>query len=161
MGPASDIKTHARADEVQEALGYRDEQWHWFYWLTREEAKKLITLHPDCPTYTSFPPREQIQLLERLNATLSNEGIPPITSQVLKWRMSTLIRDLKKRQQRKSKVGIACISAVILIVVHTSRHSSPGFKFGSRCQDGPAFKLSSRCFYCFQHVIRSHKGYMM
>ncbi|KAF2679535.1 hypothetical protein K458DRAFT_346456 [Lentithecium fluviatile CBS 122367] len=92
-----DVKMNDRPDKVKAALGYRDEQWHRFYWLTKEEARSLITAHPECLTYASFSATERIQLLDRLNAALAADGIPIINATVLKWRMTSLVREMRRK----------------------------------------------------------------
>ncbi|KAF2259141.1 hypothetical protein CC78DRAFT_548579 [Lojkania enalia] len=94
------IRMNARPDEVQEAIGFRDEQWHRFYWITKVEAKQLLKDHPEWGSYTSFPASDRISLLDRMNTALSIEGIPPITANVLKWRMSNLVREFRRREAR-------------------------------------------------------------
>lgn len=36
-------------------------------------------------------------MLERINARLSAEGIPPVEMIILKWRVSQLLRDIQRK----------------------------------------------------------------
>jgi hypothetical protein len=103
----------ARPDEVQDAIGYTDDQWHRFYvslfnligrrlgvdgaqMVTRNEAKTLLNQHA-WRSYTEIPANERTILLKRVNDTLSAEDIPEVSAKALRWRMTNLIRDFKKK----------------------------------------------------------------
>lgn len=56
-------------------------------------------------------------MLERINARLSAEGIPPVEMIILKWRVSQLLRDI----QRKYEAG-----SMLQGIPGTSSGSGPG-----------------------------------
>jgi hypothetical protein len=66
--------------------------------ITRSEAKTLLQEHP-WESYTQFPADVRSDLLIRVNASLSAETIPVITARTLRWRMSILVRDFKKKKK--------------------------------------------------------------
>ncbi|KAF2244122.1 hypothetical protein BU26DRAFT_522831 [Trematosphaeria pertusa] len=92
---------------VREAIGFDDAQWHRFYWLTKEEAQKLLRDHPKWATYEDVSTSECAGLLARINETLAKDHIPTITEDVLRWRMTRVIRERRRSQAAGGITGSA------------------------------------------------------
>ncbi|KAI4632214.1 uncharacterized protein J4E87_001686 [Alternaria ethzedia] len=95
------IRINATVQEARTAANHSQEQWDRFYFITKDEARQLAEAHPDWKRWILIPANEKEQMLERINARLSAEGIPPVEMIILKWRVSQLLRDI----QRKYAVG--------------------------------------------------------
>ncbi|XP_014557953.1 hypothetical protein COCVIDRAFT_95559 [Bipolaris victoriae FI3] len=91
------IRINATVQEARTAANHSQEQWDRFYFITKDEARQLAEAHPDWKRWILIPANEKEQMLERINARLSAEGIPPVEMIILKWRVSQLLRDIQRK----------------------------------------------------------------
>ncbi|EDU48626.1 conserved hypothetical protein [Pyrenophora tritici-repentis Pt-1C-BFP] len=100
------IRINATVQEARTAANHSQEQWDRFYFITKDEARQLAEAHPDWKRWILIPANEKEQMLERINARLRAEGIPPVEMIILKWRVSQLLRDIQRKyvwSKRRSK----------------------------------------------------------
>jgi hypothetical protein len=62
--------------------------------FTKNEARSINKKQPTW-TWPDVPPDDKKAVHDRVNAQLSNENIPEISEDVLKWRMTQCMRDVK------------------------------------------------------------------
>ncbi|CAA9960071.1 hypothetical protein PTMSG1_03477 [Pyrenophora teres f. maculata] len=91
------IRINATVQEARTAANHSQEQWDRFYFITKDEARQLAEAHPDWKRWILIPANEKEQMLERINARLRAEGIPPVEMIILKWRVSQLLRDIQRK----------------------------------------------------------------
>ncbi|KAF2190716.1 hypothetical protein K469DRAFT_697949 [Zopfia rhizophila CBS 207.26] len=91
------IRINATVNEARAAAGHNKEQWDRFYFITKDEAKRLSEAHPDWTRWILIPANEKDKMLERINERLVAEDIPPVEMIILKWRMSQLLRDIQRK----------------------------------------------------------------
>ncbi|KAH6870517.1 hypothetical protein BKA58DRAFT_178374 [Alternaria rosae] len=96
------IRINATVQEARTAANHSQEQWDRFYFITKDEARQLAEAHPDWKRWILIPANEKEQMLERINARLSAEGIPPVEMIILKWRVSQLLRDIQRKYEAGS-----------------------------------------------------------
>ncbi|KAA8618779.1 hypothetical protein A1F94_005720 [Pyrenophora tritici-repentis] len=93
------IRINATVQEARTAANHSQEQWDRFYFITKDEARQLAEAHPDWKRWILIPANEKEQMLERINARLRAEGIPPVEMIILKWRVSQLLRDIQRKYE--------------------------------------------------------------
>jgi hypothetical protein len=91
------IRINATVNEARAAAGHNKEQWDRFYFITKDEAKRLSEAHPDWQRWILIPANEKELMLERINDRLIAEDIPAVEMIILKWRMSQLLRDIQRK----------------------------------------------------------------
>ncbi|KAF2201700.1 hypothetical protein GQ43DRAFT_440366 [Delitschia confertaspora ATCC 74209] len=91
------IRINATVNEARAAAGHNKEQWDRFYFITKDEAKRLSEAHPDWTRWILIPANEKEIMLERINERLLAEDIPAVEMIILKWRMSQLLRDIQRK----------------------------------------------------------------
>ncbi|KZM18675.1 hypothetical protein ST47_g9987 [Ascochyta rabiei] len=91
------IRINATVNEARAAAGHNREQWDRFYFITKDEAKRLAEAHEEWTRWILIPANEKEQMLERINCRLQAEGIPPVEMIILKWRVSQLLRDIQRK----------------------------------------------------------------
>ncbi|KAF2629664.1 hypothetical protein BU25DRAFT_271436 [Macroventuria anomochaeta] len=91
------IRINATVNEARAAAGHNREQWDRFYFITKDEAKKLADAHEQWTRWILIPANEKEQMLQRINGRLQAEGIPPVEMIILKWRVSQLLRDIQRK----------------------------------------------------------------
>ncbi|UPX16245.1 uncharacterized protein EKO05_0006656 [Ascochyta rabiei] len=91
------IRINATVNEARAAAGHNREQWDRFYFITKDEAKRLAEAHEEWARWILIPANEKEQMLERINCRLQAEGIPPVEMIILKWRVSQLLRDIQRK----------------------------------------------------------------
>ncbi|KAF2748986.1 hypothetical protein M011DRAFT_399317 [Sporormia fimetaria CBS 119925] len=94
---AQNIRVNATVNEARTAAGHNKEQWDRFYFITKDEAKQLSETHPLWTRWILIPANEKDIMLQRINGRLSAEGIAPVDMNILKWRMSQLLRDIQRK----------------------------------------------------------------
>ncbi|RMZ74197.1 hypothetical protein GMOD_00003202 [Pyrenophora seminiperda CCB06] len=93
------IRINATVQEARTAANHSQEQWDRFYFITKDEARQLAEAHPDWKRWILIPANEKEKMLERINARLRAEGIPPVEMIILKWRVSQLLRDIQRKYE--------------------------------------------------------------
>ncbi|EOA90586.1 hypothetical protein ACJQWK_11639 [Exserohilum turcicum] len=96
------IRINATVQEARTAANHSQEQWDRFYFITKDEARQLAEAHPDWKRWILIPANEKEQMLDRINARLRAEGIPPVEMIILKWRVSQLLRDIQRKYEAGS-----------------------------------------------------------
>ncbi|KAF1831552.1 hypothetical protein BDW02DRAFT_44859 [Decorospora gaudefroyi] len=96
------IRINATVQEARTAANHSQEQWDRFYFITKDESRQLAEAHPDWKRWILIPANEKEQMLERINARLRAEGIPPVEMIILKWRVSQLLRDIQRKYEAGS-----------------------------------------------------------
>ncbi|KAH7392599.1 hypothetical protein BKA66DRAFT_379987, partial [Pyrenochaeta sp. MPI-SDFR-AT-0127] len=91
------IRINATVQEARTAAGHSQEQWDRFYFITKDEARRLAEAHTDWKRWILIPANEKEQMLERINGRLRAEGIPAVEMIILKWRVSQLLRDIQRK----------------------------------------------------------------
>ncbi|OCK76199.1 hypothetical protein K432DRAFT_152161 [Lepidopterella palustris CBS 459.81] len=103
------LKLRAKAAEAQNYSGHNLLQWRRFYYITKDEANKLILLYP--VTWMAVPADEQERVLETVNMRCHAEEIPRIDVSLLNWRMSQLMRDVRRIYNRSSPGSLPQVEA--------------------------------------------------
>ncbi|KNG50009.1 hypothetical protein TW65_02928 [Stemphylium lycopersici] len=85
------IRINATVQEARTAANHSQEQWDRFY------ARQLAEARPEWKRWILIPANEKEQMLDRINARLRAEGIPPVEMIILKWRVSQLLRDIQRK----------------------------------------------------------------
>ncbi|KAF1954565.1 hypothetical protein CC80DRAFT_417156 [Byssothecium circinans] len=107
------LKTSATAVEARAEAGHGFIHWGRFYHLTKEEARRLVQEHPNS-TWASVPADERLKIQARVNVKLADEGVPIVSEDVLHWRMSLVVRDVRKWAGMIS----ACYLALVLLLTY-------------------------------------------
>lgn len=63
--------------------------------FAKEEARRLATEHPEW-NWTNVPAYEKSRVRDSINAQLRREGVPELGEDIIRWRMSICIRDVKQ-----------------------------------------------------------------
>ncbi|KAF2647719.1 hypothetical protein K491DRAFT_614145 [Lophiostoma macrostomum CBS 122681] len=90
------ICSRTLVDEARAAAGHSLEQWHRFYFVTKDEAIQLSKAYPDWQRWIHIPANKKEEMLARINRHLAAEGIPMVEMSILKWRMSQLMRSIPR-----------------------------------------------------------------
>ncbi|RAR04410.1 hypothetical protein DDE82_004615 [Stemphylium lycopersici] len=93
------IRINATVQEARTAANHSQEQWDRFY------ARQLAEARPEWKRWILIPANEKEQMLDRINARLRAEGIPPVEMIILKWRVSQLLRDIQRKYGTSSGSG--------------------------------------------------------
>ncbi|KAF2257247.1 hypothetical protein BU26DRAFT_537047 [Trematosphaeria pertusa] len=93
----SSFRLNATVNEARAASGHTKEQWDRFYFITKEETRQLSEAHQDWTRWILIPANEKERMLARINGRLTAEGIPAVDMDILKWRVSQLLRDIQRR----------------------------------------------------------------
>lgn len=99
------IRINATVQEARTAAGHSQEQWDRFYFITKDEARRLAEAHTDWKRWILIPANEKEQMLERINGRLRAEGIPAVEMIILKWRVSQLLRDIQRKYEAGSMLN--------------------------------------------------------
>ncbi|KAF9740297.1 hypothetical protein PMIN01_02932 [Paraphaeosphaeria minitans] len=102
------LLTTATAEEARAKSGLNWSEWAKFYSLSaagsgsvpvpafaKEEARRLASEHPEW-NWTNVPQYEKTRVRDSINAQLRREGISPLGEDIVRWRMSICIRDVKQ-----------------------------------------------------------------
>jgi hypothetical protein len=63
--------------------------------FAKEEARRLASEHPEW-NWTNVPTYEKSRVRDSINGQLRREGIAPLGEDIIRWRMSICIRDVKQ-----------------------------------------------------------------
>ncbi|KAF1996192.1 hypothetical protein P154DRAFT_525768 [Amniculicola lignicola CBS 123094] len=105
------IRINATVMEARKAAGHNKEQWDRFYFITKDEAKRLSEAHPEWTKWIEIHANVKDDILARVNQRLVAEGIPAVEMIILKWRLSQLMRDIQRKYAEGSMlVGMTASS---------------------------------------------------
>ncbi|KAJ4349766.1 uncharacterized protein N0V89_008384 [Didymosphaeria variabile] len=111
------LLTTATAEEARAKSGLNWSEWAKFYAFAKEEARRLASEHPEW-NWTNVPAYEKTRVRESINGQLRREGISPLGEDIIRWRMSICIRDVKQwavnktcMPKRNSTAAVAAGSA--------------------------------------------------
>ena len=63
--------------------------------FAKEEARRLASEHPEW-NWTNVPAYEKSRVRDSINDQLRREGVPELGEDIIRWRMSICIRDVKQ-----------------------------------------------------------------
>ncbi|KAF2268703.1 hypothetical protein CC78DRAFT_612964 [Lojkania enalia] len=90
------LPTSASAEKAQAAANHGLEQWSAFYRITKDEARYIRSRYPG-KTWPEIPANEKMGVLDRVNEQLSQQNIPVVREDVLRWRMLQIMREMKRQ----------------------------------------------------------------
>ncbi|ORY01898.1 hypothetical protein BCR34DRAFT_574547 [Clohesyomyces aquaticus] len=99
MHPAFQLQRSANKDTAQNAAGHDQFQWDRFYTFTLQEARDVFKQDPTL-SWTHVTAPEKRAIYERVNAKLRHEDIPEVSHDILTWRMSLVLKNLRTQDRR-------------------------------------------------------------
>ncbi|KAF1922389.1 uncharacterized protein M421DRAFT_426976 [Didymella exigua CBS 183.55] len=97
------LPDRASAEEARATAGFSEMEWRSFIDITKDIAREMRETTPDI-RWRRVPFNEKCSVMERVNSLLSKEGIPAVEIDLVGWRMSRAIGNLKHSEGRAAKV---------------------------------------------------------
>ncbi|KAH6861252.1 hypothetical protein B0T12DRAFT_404416 [Alternaria alternata] len=97
------LPDRASAEEARLAAGFSDPEWRRFIDITKEIARELREVD-SALTWRQVPFNEKRRITERINARLTEEDIPAIEIELVGWRMSRVIGNLRHAEAKSTKL---------------------------------------------------------
>ncbi|KAF2744350.1 hypothetical protein M011DRAFT_479932 [Sporormia fimetaria CBS 119925] len=121
------LRKKATAEEARAAAGLNGAEWHSFYRITREEARKVIEEYPDL-SWTKTPAFVKTRVLNSVNVQLASEQAPAVELDIIMWRMATAIRDAQNWANRTARAHtVETPSPSLVLVENTGQRSTLPF----------------------------------
>ncbi|KAF2495131.1 hypothetical protein BU16DRAFT_527017 [Lophium mytilinum] len=86
------LKITAKATEAQARAGLNSTEWKRFLTITKQEAERLATDHPEWTRWTQVYADTQADIQERVVKQLLEEKVHRIDVGVVDWRMTQVVR---------------------------------------------------------------------
>ncbi|KAF5845572.1 hypothetical protein GGP41_009370 [Bipolaris sorokiniana] len=96
------LPDRATAEEARIAAGYSDPQWRRFIDITKDVARELREKDPEL-RWRRVPYNRKCEITEMINTQLVGEGISAITIELVGWRMSRVIGNLKYAEAKSTR----------------------------------------------------------
>ncbi|ORY00011.1 hypothetical protein BCR34DRAFT_606408 [Clohesyomyces aquaticus] len=102
LHPAFQLQRSATKYEAQRAAGHDYNHWGRFYTITLREAKNVFEEDPNMTWLHVTAPKKQ-EIMDRVNSRLRDEQIPEVGYDILSWRMSNTLKNLRAQAIASSK----------------------------------------------------------
>ncbi|KAF2749891.1 hypothetical protein M011DRAFT_465549 [Sporormia fimetaria CBS 119925] len=111
------LRAKATAEEARTVAGLNRCEWHSFYRITKDEARRVIEKHPGL-TWCQTPAWVKNEVWDRVNAQLAEEQALPVGFDVIMWRMNTAVRDARNWARR-------CAAKTLIDLLETGQRCRP------------------------------------
>ncbi|KAH6620174.1 hypothetical protein C7974DRAFT_227562 [Boeremia exigua] len=98
------LPDRASAEEARAAAGFSEEEWRRFIDITKDIARGMQDGTPDI-RWRRVPFNLKRSTMDRINDLLAQEGIPVVEIDLIGWRMSRAIGNLKQSRARVAKAA--------------------------------------------------------